>query len=162
MRAPCVERLTRFFGVALLVTAGFSTGLRHAHPGGPYEHDHDHEIHVASDTSADAWPMASWEAAPMHMHVFVLGFQFTLPAEDSGDSESAPQGFHAVVVRLIDDNLSDSATRVPTSIASVPPLGLPAALVLEDVRPRVPSSPDTHGVPLCDAARHERSGVLRA
>ncbi len=156
MRTPGVERGTRLVGVALLVMAGFSTGLRHAHSGG---HQHDHGI--AGSRCVDG-SFASWASAPLHMHVSLLGFQFTLPADESDDSDSEPRGDHPVLVRLIDDDLSDSATRAPLDEAPASMGEFSSAVVIQRVPRDQSRTSDTHGWPLCDSARHERSGVLRA
>ncbi len=156
-----VNSYTRLLAAALLMMAGLSAGMRHAHQGGESAHDHEDANHRLAMLGAQfASPGgAGWFSAPLHMHIFLLGFQFTVPAEEeSGDSET-DSGEHLVVVRILGDELSDSVARVgavvedfsatsPATDIVVVPATLPEA-PLERVR----------ALPLCDNARHERSGV---
>jgi hypothetical protein len=161
MRMRSVERCTRLVGVALLFTGGFSTGLQHAHSGGSTPHDHHARGTAAVDVQEPASDTASWMAAPLHMHFFLLGFQFTLPTQEESNSEPTP-GEHMLVVRLMGDDLTDSAIRLPADTGNAPLLAAPASMSLAPALPIVVTCNWQHASPLCDLARHERSGVLRA
>jgi hypothetical protein len=162
MGKPSVERCTRLVGVALLVVAGFSSSMRHAHPGGVGEHDH----HLGAGPAvapAGSLPIegSAWFAAPLHMHVFVLGFEFTLPAEESSDEPAPTAGEQIVMTRLLGDELTDSAARVSTTFDQVPLVNSWAPIVADLSELTSESPVDTSAAPLCDSARHERSGVQR-
>jgi hypothetical protein len=161
MRMRSMERCTRLVGVALLFTAGFSTGLQHAHPGGSTPHDHHVRGTATLAVQDHTSDTAVWLAAPLHMHVFLLGFQFTLPTQEESNSEPTP-GEHMLVVRLMGDDLTDSAVRLPADTGIAPLVAAPMSLPLAPVQPIVAPCNWQNASPLCDLARHERSGVLRA
>lgn len=104
---------------------------------------------------------ATWFATPLHMHIFLLGFQFTLPTQDSSTDEPARGGEHMLVVRLMGDDLTDSAARLPTGGSVLPSEAPPASAILSAIEPACSFSDGRNSAPLCDAARHERTGVLR-
>jgi hypothetical protein len=162
MRNWRVERCTRLVAVALLITAAFSTGMQHAHPGGLSPHNH-HDAAPLTPTIAavEVADEPVWLAAPVHMHIFLLGFEFTLPAQDQEHEHSTNSGEHMLVVRLIGDDLTDSATRVPTgAVLPQATLDIVAALPVATT-PALSAVSRQASLPLCDTARHERSGVLR-
>ena len=161
MRTISACRHARLLAAALLLTAGFSAGMRHAHPGGDRWHDH-HNPGYLSRNEHGAIDSIGWSAAPMHMHVFVLGFQFTMPAENDSDHEPRADSDHGVLVRLIGTDLNDSAARTP--LATCEPVALPTMIDVDRQPLRLaPFDPASfNSQPLCDAARHERSGVQRS
>jgi len=161
MRTIRASRHTRLLAAALLVTAGFSAGMRHAHPGGDRWHDH-HDAGLVARSAHEAFDSVGWSAAPLHMHIFLLGFQFTMPAEEGSDHEPTAGSDHPVLVRLIGDDLSDSAARAPLATCEV---AARHTLIDSDRQPvrLAPFDPASfNSQPLCDAARHERSGVQRS
>jgi hypothetical protein len=163
MRKLTVDRCTRLIGVALLVSAGFSAGMRHAHPGGGgWNHRHERAPELLVASGAAPASSAGWFSTPLHMHIFLLGFQFTLPADENSDDESAHSSDHPVVMRLVADDLDGSAARLPVGICHAVATPAPQA----DMNPTgavdmfcrlTPLS----ALPLCESARHERSGVQR-
>jgi hypothetical protein len=134
--------------------------MRHAHPGGDHWHDH-HDANLAGPAEREAFHRAGWSAAPLHMHIFLLGFQFTMPAQEDSGQDVPTDSDHAVLVRLIGDDLSDSAPRAPLATCE---LASRATLIDFERQPLrlAPFDPASfNSQPLCDAARHERSGVQR-
>ena len=140
-----LRSLTCFSLVAALLFAGLPA-WEHAHAGGNRTHDHGHEHHGSGEPHA-------------HFHVTLFGIEFTLPVESDGQDES-------------DDN-DDSSAGKSTYLVSAPAspdaaqssLPLSPCLVLFDTAQVLQSLPTFHSktavaAPLCDAARHERSGVL--
>lgn len=126
----------------------------HSHHGHGHSHSHPHR-HQTDDLSAA-------EAPTSHLHLTILGFELTLPtSEHEDDSPDSERDKMPVIVRVLDEcvlaadgadrSLDHEATRsviVSTAVIS-------SADSHKHTRPTVPS------VLLCDAARHERSGVLR-
>jgi hypothetical protein len=164
MRKLNVDRCTRLVGVALLISAGFSAGMRHAHPGGGgWNHHHEHAPEVLAATEAAPTGRLGWFSTPLHMHIFILGFQFTLPAdENSSDESTEKNGADPVVMRLAADDLADSSTKVPVTIWNAVPIAAP--LVATNPAPAVDMFcrlTPLSALPLCESARHERSGVQR-
>ncbi len=159
--------LTRILAMALVVTSGFSVGLRHAHAGGEKEHTHSG---VAADSVARYGDNAhevelDWLESHSHFHLFVLGFQFTFPSgDDAGEDRTLAD--QLMIVGLMGDDVSDSATRAPSAAEiAVNDLMLPVEIVVE-VSPFAshgdPALNLVRAWPLCDNARHERSGVQLA
>lgn len=156
-----VESCTRLVAVALLMTAAFSTGMQHAHPGGLSPHDHHDAVPLAMLQPSDDCDEPAWFAAQVHMHIFLLGFQFTLPAQDQEHEDSTDSGEHMLVVRLIGDDVTDSAARLPVVSVAAPPAAEFEAVPLVAATPETEAANRQASFPLCDTARHERSGVLR-
>ena len=96
------------------------------------------------------------------MHISLLGFQFTFPAQDQEHDDSTSSGEHMLVVRLIGDDVTDSAARVPTA-AVVPHAAVDFVTALPIVTtPEMGALNRQASLPLCDTVRDERSGVLRS
>lgn len=162
LRSTPINRCTRVFSVLLLVVTGLSAAHRHAHAGGDRAHRHPSAAEPLPATGT-AKAETGWFAAPLHMHVFLLGFQFTLPADEPADNEPSTTDGHVVVVKLAGDTISSAAARPLAHDCNSPPCATNLAFALpvapfiargQELTPRAPW--------LCDAARHERSGVLRA
>jgi hypothetical protein len=162
MRKLTVDRRVRLITVALLVSAGFSAGMRHAHPGGGgWQHRHDHAPDLLAAAQVPPASRAGWFSTPLHMHIFVLGFQFTLPADEESDDESSHHTDHPVAMLAADD-LADSAARVPiVTCQALAPAAPQAAFNLAGAVPVRRRLLPLRSLPLCESARHERSGVQR-
>jgi len=193
MRSRRLEKCLRLLLAALLVGGGFSLGMRHAHPGGDRAHhrhglmeyvlahhhaaSHDHPVchghavdfdaDLADDADHDREDLAS---ASLHRHVFILGFEFTLPSSSQLPADSSEEGSQDnpsvagkdTLFKLVSDDLPDGSAAVRSvEIASqVMPFSAPAAILV--YRPSPLNGRMTPiSRPLCDTARHERSGVLR-
>jgi hypothetical protein len=161
MRTPSLEALTRWLGLTLVVMAGFSTGLQHAHPGGSAPHEHDGMAASPGHSCPAEAETAAWLAAPLHMHIFLLGFQFTVPTQDEAQDEPSDRGDHMLVVRLMGDDVTDSAARVPAGGVVEMPAVTIEGLQVRSLLPPFTSPDRPQAAPLCDIARHERSGVQR-
>jgi len=164
---------------SVLLTGTVTPGMSHAHGGGcrPHEHRdqqqsaHKHSHHGHSHAScqhphAPSDPRTNsagiCTTCTRHVHISCFGWSLTLPGE-SGDGNSADQvsGSHGViVVRPFDVNAAATSSEAAFGAASgmadageISCFSLPAL-----DRPRFSSAPIAAG-PLCDTARHERSGV---
>ena len=150
--------------------------VRHGHEGGEdTTHRHDvvaHQGHDRDDrghsTDATSQPAGS-EVSPavlrslvVHLHWSLWGVDFSVPVSEDDQQDDESNAAEPVLVRLVDS--------VPTPVAesngsaSIDPvtvwqLGLDSAVVPTSslTTPRLAQS-----APLCDRARHERSGVLLA
>ena len=162
MRYLTANRCTRLVGVALLLTAGFSAGVRHAHPGGVGPHDHHRDGSILSEASAQSPDGESaWFSSALHMHIFLLGFQFTLPAEETTDDEGEQSANQVVLVRFLGDNLNDSAARLAAPDCQTVLALQPCDISAVGSAPPLCRMTRLRSLPLCDSARHERSGVQR-
>ena len=125
-------------------------GKHHAHP-----HDHENQL-TPSSRHAKLWLLA--RSVP-HVHWTFLGFHFTLPISGKTNSEG-------------EDHNASLAIVVPTVSAIVLPESrlaksdaLPRLELRADLDNRInigaasPFIPQAESSPLCDTARHERSGV---
>lgn len=99
-------------------------------------------------------------AAESHMHIYLFGFEFTVPAKNDSKDDSSP-GADVLVARLVGDDF-DVSFRAPASDwRNVPDLALlfePPVAVSGDFAMAAIAVSEPH---LCDSARHERTGVLR-
>jgi hypothetical protein len=158
-----LNRRTRLLVAVLLLMAGSSAGMRHAHPGGSGAHHHDsQDVELLASAFPATGGNAAWFAAPLHMHIYVLGFQFTVPAEESADDEPAQHGQQLVVQRIVANSLCDAAMRTLPAGGQASPALLTSATVPAEVEPPPCRLTPISALPLCDTARHARSGVQRA
>ncbi len=154
-------------------SASAAAGNRHSHEhchGASHSHRADAAA-TAGSASRDENPVAARGelfAVVSHRHVFWFGFEFTfLATSDDGASPdaAAPTTSPAALgslSRLLDGNLlSAERTTIaaPLALQAVQPApfaaNTPAHLTTRAQQPLV-------SAPLCDAARHERSGVQLA
>ncbi|HEY2839175.1 MAG TPA: hypothetical protein VGJ26_08505 [Pirellulales bacterium] len=161
MRFVSFNFCTRMVAVALLVASTCSAGLSHAHPDGNLAHVHRAHRLAAS---ADATPAASDElrlvAAQAHMHVYLLGFEFTVPADDESDDDSS-RGSELLVTRLVGDDFDVSLRAPAVDWGHTPDFVQLLALPIVDSCDCSSTAIALDSAPLCDSARHERTGVLR-
>lgn len=171
-RLPCLLRAA--LAACLAVVTTMPPAMGHAHAGGdrPHEHAHadDHDGHRhAGETEHAAILAVGWSSAGAgrfaHLHFAWLGFEVTFawPVGSSATGEGQPEH---IVVRLLDSAAQNNGpvdVQSPLTAVSfvdfVHDAGHLAAPSLAGfLRALVASAPPT--TLLCDAARHERSGVL--
>ena len=164
----------RLLMVVLLATGGVSLGMRHAHPGGGRPHHHhgageieclaeDHGGAPHHHDAYDAHDHKAVAAAPLHRHVFLLGFEITFPdsgqtGEDSQDTTSTTG--KNMFMRLVSGDVVQPPTAASgvASTAELAPLELATIRLVH--RPTARDGRMASALPrLCDSARHERSGV---
>jgi hypothetical protein len=148
----------------------------HGHEGGEdTTHRHNTVAHQGHDCGnrvhsidADSQP-AGAEGSPVvlrslvvHLHWSLWGVDFSVPVSEDDQPDNEGNAAEPVIVRLVDS--------VPTPVTenngftSIDPVtvwqfGLDSAVVQTS---SLPLSSRTQSAPLCDRARHERSGVLLA
>ncbi len=157
---------------ALLLTNGLPMAVQHAHPVGTNLSHHTHEAGLlwaapASDDAGlvrseytSALSPASLTEVTEHIHLLWLGMEFTLPAPKGHKPDSSVSASGAgMLARLTDQGASEAgSTPSPVFLADCSLTGelfdggtLPTA---DLGLPR-----DVASLPLCDTARHARSGV---
>ncbi|HEV3023985.1 MAG TPA: hypothetical protein VGX76_16030 [Pirellulales bacterium] len=165
--------------VVLAANNGLPLALEHAHPVGR-NLQHDFKPDFANPTNGGrmvARPaiergtpgdrgrecMASVFAVTAHVHLVWLGFEFTLlpPAVPTDDQDDSPPPASVSLARLVDNCLWLEVGRAsPPRAIAVDPLTRPAlAEAGAPIHPAGPAARNVAALPLCDAARHERSGV---
>lgn len=172
------KRMTAWL-IAVLVLGGSISppAYRHAHAGGDIAHDHhfdgvhrhlethSHHGHGHSHShphrhQAD-YPIAA-EAPTSHSHLAILGFELTLPtSEHEDDSPDSERDKMPVIERVSHECVltANGEDRSLNEQATSSALGATAFISAVKFPKYVP--PTALPVLLCDAARHERSGVLR-
>lgn len=153
---------------ALLLTNGLPMAVQHAHPVGANLSHHTHDVGYApagdafSSVRRDALAVAPVSITEIteHIHLLWLGMEFTLPAPKGHQpNTSVTASARGLLARLADQGACDAGSKlVPTLLADLPMIGDVYdgdSLEVADVsRPR-----DLASLPLCDIARHARSGV---
>lgn len=153
---------------ATLLAAGGAPALEHAHAGGDKQHEHaalaghshDHGNHVADPFDGYENPTATIAISnPVgHLHVSWLGIIVTIPSSPVPyESKSDAGNPTAVVAGLFGDTMPPTQERSAFDLASL-------GTRLDYHRPVLPFAPrfactPAVSAPLCDTARHERSGV---
>jgi hypothetical protein len=135
-----LNRAIRLLLVCPLLLLGVPA-WRHSHPGGDRPHSAVHDdLHAGMGESH------------AHLHVTLFGVEFTLPVEsDDEDAEEEQTAFLIAASIAIDT--------VPTShfvVLAQPILDIGEPLQIVPTFRRITAS----AAPLCDTARHQRSGVL--
>lgn len=123
----------------------------HSGDGHSHRHPHETQTHEA---------VASIAPVTAHIHVWLLGFQLTLPLMPGSESEE--QGSQGILVSLGESEFlqaessssNDRQLRDCLSVVLLSDTGFVRSDQCLRSADKRPSSP-----PLCDTARHERSGV---
>jgi hypothetical protein len=160
--------------LALLAWAIVPPAIRHGHEGGEdSNHRHDAGTHHGQDngecepSSDQDSHVAGTDEAPVvlrslfvHLHWRLFGIELSVPVSQDDQPDDGTDDAKPVVVRW-DDSLptpgrdnSDSTVNAPATASQ---LGLPGVVAAASSS-RPPNLVPT--APLCDRARHERSGVL--
>lgn len=165
----CRRRLLLAIRIALALWVLFvgslrSPGIRHAHAGGEKSHHH----HAASGRHHDlagrrhdrcAAVMLDYRAVA-HVHVVWFGIELILPA-GAGDCADTPES-GAVLVAAVPSS-ETVVNDAQATVAAIVPLQahMPGPVTATSEHPpRVVDA--ARSILLCDAARHERSGVQLA
>lgn len=153
---------------ALLLTNGLPMAVQHAHPVGANLSHHTHELGYAPASNVDLFARqdalavapASITEITEHIHLLWLGMEFTLPAPKGHQPDtSVTASAGGMLARLADQGACDSGSKpVPTSLADLPVIG-GLKNVVTPPRVEVVRRRELASLPLCDAARHARSGV---
>lgn len=152
---------------ALLLTNGLPMAVQHAHPVGTNLSHHTHDAQVAWNDAAamDQERVTSLSPASLtevteHIHLLWLGMEFTLPAPKGHKPDTRVSGSGTgMLARLTDQGTAEAS---PTPL----PLFHSDAVLIGEALPygfaplaQVGAARDIASLPLCDAARHARSGV---
>ena len=134
-------------------------GHDHHHAGpvhGDAHHDHHHEHHRASIPSGPAFG----RPATAHFHIDLGAFGLIVPTSPGPPGPGRPAPGDLAIRAAADEAIAArvDATRL------VAPWSAPFAVAWVDAPTPLPparsATPPGTSPPLCDAARHERSGVL--
>ncbi len=148
--------------VVMLLGSLAPPGTCHRHADGDvvHSHRHGHHDHGRGDHGSD-YHQTSTErvarAAEPHLHLAFAVFNVTLPVrEDDSESTSHKSDPALYPMRLVDD----CVPRVDgfTVLGHLDAPSLRATVATKD-RMRRPAAQPAASIPLCDTARHERSGV---
>lgn len=171
-----LSRATASFLLSALVLAWgiVPPAIRHGHEGGE-DRSHRHDL-VANQgcgeqgQGADNGPRkAGYEVSPatlrslaVHLHWSLLVFDFSVAVPLNGPSDDGDGGAEPTLVRLV-GSMPTPAADNNGSAGDSPTLGAP----LDFDAPVAATSSGRHpnllrSAPLCDRARHERSGVQLA
>ena len=156
----------------VLLSGAVSPATAHAHPGGDEPHHHGpsevsgHSHHISGHTHHALCPQEAarhghLEPSVAHIHLCVWGFEVQLPMPDAPFEESGdvPLVDQAVLYRLVE--LPEAQPPQPTSgSVGCPSQGVAdGTAVADEPSQGRQSAKRVLSQPLCDAARHERSGV---
>ena len=154
-------RTQRFIAVVLAVSTLFIgvPARQHSHAAGDRPHSHLHARHVhAHDVDAHhghdhEHAHNGVDSSYAHVHVTLFGVDFTLPA-DSDDDEN--HDVRCTFLGPAPSGVETDQSNSQLSVVAEPVMG--AGRPLSIVPPF--RSIAAAAAPLCDTARHERSGVL--
>ena len=160
---------------ALVLAWGVApSAIRHGHEGGEdTSHRHDAVAHhghhddarghlTNEDSQAVEAELSSavLRNLVVHLHWNLLGVDFSVPVSEDEQPSDGSSAEELVVVPLVDsvpNPVLDRGGGVNCDSVTVQQPGLDAAV---DEPPSLTTAAPTQSAPLCDCARHERSGVL--
>ena len=98
----------------------------------------------------------------LHVHLRFFGFDLTIPDSSDGDSDRGTRLVDeaGTLVRIVDDPLPDHGRAMDWFGELALAIQLPCIGDVPTPVPILALPPPVTSPPLCDAARHERSGVL--
>lgn len=148
----------------LLLTNGWPVAIKHAHDVGGNPYHHSHRINGIADASALAPAVAEADGAVSgvteHVHMLWLGWEVTiLPPKGS---RSGPCPSAAAVGMLAQPVEKDSTESTGVATPRATTCGTPFADIVLPADAALPSGGSAWRVaslPLCETARHLRSGV---
>lgn len=148
--------------------------VRHGHDGGDepnhrhkavahhsHEHgDHDHPSDGASRSVESQVSPSALRGLVFHLHWSFFGVEFSVPMSEDDQSDDARHAAEPAIVRLVASvpaPVLHNSTFMGgfSATGAQPALDLPVGLTSSLTNPNL-----TRSAPLCDRARHERSGVL--
>ena len=161
---------------AFLVAAGVaSPAARHVHPlsEGLVEHDHDHATgHCHSGTpdhpreghgEHQHAPLVAGLGDLWHLHFALLGIEFTLPDTlPVEENRSGGSGFELILLRPSEEPLPALATCHESTAKLAASAAMSQSVDAAPCQTVTAAPPPVESAPLCDRARHERSGVQLA
>jgi hypothetical protein len=148
--------------------------IRHGHEGGEeanhsheavahHEHDHDGHQHPGHEDSQPAGAVVSpgaFRGLVVHLHWSLFGVDFSVPVSQNEPPEDGSNNAEPALVRLVDSVPSPvlgNSSFAGDSSAAAAQAGLDSAVAPTSL---LTTGKLTQSAPLCDRARHERSGVL--
>ncbi|HVA51636.1 MAG TPA: hypothetical protein VNH11_35170 [Pirellulales bacterium] len=148
----------------LLLTNGWPVAIQHAHDLGENPYHHSHRGEVVADavdrTPSIGDPSAAVSGVTEHVHMLWLGWEVTILPTKGCRPDSSPSAVAAGMLAEVVEKCSTETDVVGVFAANTPfvssvtlPPPLDAASIHADALPRVAA------LPLCDTARHLRSGV---
>lgn len=148
----------------MLLTNGLPVAVQHAHDVGDNPYHHSHQLPIGPDVirhmpaigEADTSVIAVTE----HVHMLWLGWEVTiLPPKGGRPSPSPSTAAVGMLAKLVetengdDDGLRTAIEATPYIASISPSITVDAKTVFADSSVRVAA------LPLCETARHLRSGV---
>jgi hypothetical protein len=161
---PSLHAAVRIFlSIAVLGYSFGAPAVKHAHMRGDQAHDHhashSHHHHHLADDDQHRLSDPLGTTSTQHLHITWLGLPITLPSEDtpSKTDSSQPDSAATLCNDVSPATPAISAYFVPQVALSVWFASLPPEL--DPPVPRASNRALKTSIRLCDAARHERSGV---
>ncbi len=150
-------------------------GVWHAHPGGrdsTHRHDQGRELaHYGSHNHDSGGDYRACAIVPdvslladfvAHLHWQWLGIDFSVPIQDEPSDGSHGDTVPPAIVRAINEIVPAIQTAPSFGRVLLAVVGAPSADVVSNLTPILRPPNLITSIPLCDAARFERSGVLLA
>ncbi|OYV87725.1 MAG: hypothetical protein B7Z73_09700 [Planctomycetia bacterium 21-64-5] len=158
------ESICWLLSAVLLLTNGWPVAIQHAHDLGENPYHHSHRGELVADAVGRMPSMGHADAAVSgvteHVHMLWLGWEVTILPLKGARSDSSPSPVAAGMIAKVVEKCSTETDVVGVFVANTPlvcsislPLQLDAASIRAGALPRVAA------LPLCDTARHLRSGV---
>ena len=172
MLFPYSKAVCWVLSVVMFAGSGTPSGFRHSHSGGNESHEHgnagaavafqpsehSHHDHRHSD-STDRFLLSAADDSS-HVHTSWLGLDFHWPASENPTTHEGDDGLPSSIILIFaGQSYMPRLAGLPPPGCSVAYAALPtdAAIVPDELTESSPAQ--VASPPLCDNARHERSGV---
>ena len=163
--------LRGLLSLAVLVAGVMPPGQVHAHHDGDLPHGHKTDVQRHADLHVSQshhhgqdhhrGQAASLDSGPRrHMHLVFFGIELTSPFSDEDDErDAAAIGDQIALVRLLDERGQVSEDQARLRLLEPDDLSYGSGECERSLVHRGSTPPPVTVPPLCDRARHERSGV---
>ena len=170
------KTMSLLLSALVLVWGVIPPGVEHTHTGGndaSHKHDkcddvahHDSHNHHGDDGHHEhaTVPDVSLSADNvLHLHWQLLGMEFSMPVpEEPADGSDNESSVPSAVIRVMNENVPATQAGPSFDRVFLAAICMPSVDAVWSLEP-IPRPHDlVTSIPLCDSARLERSGVLRA
>ena len=170
------KMMSLLLSALVLAWGAIPPGVEHAHVGGSdgnHRHDkcyevaghgsHDHESYEDHHEQATEVDVSLLADSVLHLHWQLLGMEFSMPVpEEPADGSDNESSVPSAVIRVMNENVPATQAGPSFDRVFLAAICMPSVDAVWSLEP-IPRPHDlVTSIPLCDSARLERSGVLRA
>jgi hypothetical protein len=156
----CVSWL---LSAVLLLTNGWPVAIRHAHDvgGNLYHHSHRTDVRASAIETAEYVGQVGGAVSGVteHVHMLWLGWELTIVSPKGGGTNPCPSAAAVGILANLVERASAELDAAAMPLISMPVVAFDSPPTHLNATVRANSAGHVAALPLCDSARHLRSGV---